>query len=114
MDHWGDPWADSSANEDKSAVKDHATSPLPPTQPSAPQLFTGFVDDAGWGNDEGLGGWNDVPSNDNFTTTAAPYAGDSASFSNDDETLSYSHPVTAGKREEPSEHSGPGLVNERP
>lgn len=56
MDHWGDPWADT-ANV-KSPTKNELTSPLPPPQPSAPSLLNGFLDDAGWGNDEdGFGAW---------------------------------------------------------
>jgi hypothetical protein len=54
MDNWGDPWADNA----KSPTKDSVTSPLPPTFKPVPALFNAFVDDAGWGNDEGeFGGW---------------------------------------------------------
>lgn len=58
MDNWGDPWADNA----KSPTKDAVTSPLPPTFAPAPALLNGFLDDAGWGNeDERLGDWSTAP-----------------------------------------------------
>jgi hypothetical protein len=57
MDNWGDPWADNA----KSPTKESVTAPLPPTFKPVPALFNGFVDDAGWGNDEGgFGRWDDA------------------------------------------------------
>lgn len=57
MDHWGDPWADNA--NDKSPTKNAVTSPLPPAFTFAPVPLNGFVDDAGWGNndDDGFGDW---------------------------------------------------------
>lgn len=57
MDHWGDPWADNA--NDKSPTKNAVTSPLPPAFTFAPVPVNGFVDDAGWGNndDDGFGDW---------------------------------------------------------
>lgn len=57
MDHWGDPWADNA--NDKSPTKNAVTSPLPPAFNFAPAPVHGFVDDAGWGNndDDGFGDW---------------------------------------------------------
>ncbi|KAJ4373733.1 hypothetical protein N0V86_007876 [Didymella sp. IMI 355093] len=57
MDHWGDPWADNA--NDKSPTKNAVTSPLPPAFNFAPVPINGFVDDAGWGNndDDGFGDW---------------------------------------------------------
>ncbi|KAL1646746.1 hypothetical protein SLS61_007660 [Didymella pomorum] len=57
MDHWGDPWADNA--NDKSPTKNAVTSPLPPAFNFAPVPVNGFVDDAGWGNndDDGFGDW---------------------------------------------------------
>ncbi|KAI4654449.1 uncharacterized protein J4E78_007495 [Alternaria triticimaculans] len=58
MDHWGDPWADNNADEQKSPTKHEVTSPPPLTLAPAPVLLNGFLDDAGWGNeDEGFGDW---------------------------------------------------------
>jgi hypothetical protein len=58
MDNWGDPWADNA----KSPTKDAVTSPLPPTFAPAPALLNGFLDDAGWGNeDESFGDWSTAP-----------------------------------------------------
>lgn len=58
MDNWGDPWADNA----KSPTKDAVTSPLPPTFAPAPALLSGFLDDAGWGNeDESFGDWSTAP-----------------------------------------------------
>lgn len=58
MDHWGDPWADNNADEQKSPTKHEVTSPPPPTLAPAPVLLNGFLDDAGWGNeDESFGDW---------------------------------------------------------
>src|SRR5690242_814499 len=57
MDHWGDPWADNA--NDKLPTKNAVTSPLPPAFTFAPAPLGGFVDDAGWGNndDDGFGDW---------------------------------------------------------
>ncbi|KAF3034526.1 hypothetical protein E8E12_006333 [Didymella heteroderae] len=57
MDHWGDPWADNA--NDKSPTKNAVTSPLPPAFNFAPVPVNGFLDDAGWGNndDDGFGDW---------------------------------------------------------
>lgn len=57
MDHWGDPWADNA--NDQSPTKNTVTSPLPPAFSFAPVPINGFVDDAGWGNneDDGFGDW---------------------------------------------------------
>ncbi|KAH3973736.1 hypothetical protein HBI56_154440 [Parastagonospora nodorum] len=58
MDNWGDPWADNA----KSPTKDAVTSPLPPTFAPAPALLSGFLDDAGWGNEEeSFGDWSAAP-----------------------------------------------------
>ncbi|KAJ4312238.1 hypothetical protein N0V94_007540 [Neodidymelliopsis sp. IMI 364377] len=61
MDHWGDPWADNAS--DKSPTKNAVTSPLPPAFTFAPVPLNGFVDDAGWGNndDDGFGDWATSP-----------------------------------------------------
>jgi len=59
MDHWGDPWADNSADEQKSPTKHEVIGPAPPTLTSAPALASAFLDDAGWGNeDDGFGDWS--------------------------------------------------------
>jgi len=61
MDNWGDPWADNADNA-KSPTKSAVTSPLPPTFAPAPTLLNGFLDDAGWGNDDGgFGDWSTAP-----------------------------------------------------
>ncbi|KAH7067913.1 hypothetical protein FB567DRAFT_253066 [Paraphoma chrysanthemicola] len=61
MDNWGDPWADN-ADTTKSPTKSEVTSPLPPAFTPAPALFNGFLDDAGWGNDDGdFGDWSSAP-----------------------------------------------------
>ncbi|KAF1834002.1 hypothetical protein BDW02DRAFT_355727 [Decorospora gaudefroyi] len=72
MDHWGDPWAD-----DKSPTKNAVTSP--PHAP-APVLLNGFVDDAGWGNeDETFGDWTTSAGNDSTPgATETRVAGPSA------------------------------------
>jgi hypothetical protein len=58
MDNWGDPWADN-ADKAKSPTKHAVISPLPPSFAPAPAFLGGFVDDAGWGNeDEDLGDWS--------------------------------------------------------
>jgi hypothetical protein len=62
MDNWGDPWADNA----KSPTKDAVTSPLPPTFAPAPSLLNGFLDDAGWGNEEeSFGDWSIAPAEEN-------------------------------------------------
>lgn len=59
MDHWGDPWADSNVEQQKSPTKNAVISPPPPTLAPAPVLLNGFLDDAGWGNeDESFGDWS--------------------------------------------------------
>ncbi|KAF1847813.1 uncharacterized protein K460DRAFT_275294 [Cucurbitaria berberidis CBS 394.84] len=74
MDHWGDPWADNHA-DGKSPTKDEVTSPLPPTHAPAPVLLNGFLDDAGWGNeDDGFGEWATSSSGNNETATNATNA----------------------------------------
>ncbi|KAG9193369.1 hypothetical protein G6011_03404 [Alternaria panax] len=71
MDHWGDPWADNNADHQKSPTKNEVTSPQPPTVAPAPVLLSGFLDDAGWGNeDESFGDWT-APSGQD-TTVAIP------------------------------------------
>ncbi len=60
MDHWGDPWADNA--DDKSPAKNAVTSPLPPSFTFSPVPVNGFVDDAGWGNnDDEFGDWASPP-----------------------------------------------------
>ncbi|KAF1918637.1 hypothetical protein BDU57DRAFT_511351 [Ampelomyces quisqualis] len=55
MDNWGDPWADN----DKTATKDAVTAPLPSSFAPASTILGGFLDDAGWGNeDESCGDWS--------------------------------------------------------
>lgn len=86
MDHWGDPWADNA--NDKSPTKNAVTSPLPPAFTFAPVPLNGFVDDAGWGNneDDGFGDWatppragtENVALNGAETTPAEDQASDSA------------------------------------
>jgi hypothetical protein len=67
MEHWGDPWADSQ----ESPTKNEVTSP-PPTDNTAPTLLNGFLDDAGWGNeDDSFGGWTASSSNDVTVPAAA-------------------------------------------
>jgi hypothetical protein len=64
MDNWGDPWADNADNA-KSPTKPAVTSPLPPSFAPAPTFLGGFVDDAGWGNeDEGLEDWSTATAKD--------------------------------------------------
>ncbi|XP_014558827.1 hypothetical protein COCVIDRAFT_93368 [Bipolaris victoriae FI3] len=59
MDHWGDPWADSNVEQQKTPNKNPVISPPPPTLAPAPVLLNGFLDDAGWGNeDESFGDWS--------------------------------------------------------
>jgi hypothetical protein len=56
MDNWADPWSD---NADTTPAPTNAVT-LPPTTTFAPApvLLNGFLDDAGWGNDEGsFGDW---------------------------------------------------------
>lgn len=62
MDNWGDdPWADTTDNA-KTPTKTAVTSPLPPAFAPAPALLNGFLDDAGWGNDEeSFGDWSAAP-----------------------------------------------------
>jgi hypothetical protein len=64
MDHWGDPWADNA--DDAHPPKHELPSPLPSTLASAPTLLNGFLDDAGWGNndEEGFGVWATSPRKD--------------------------------------------------
>ena len=64
MDHWGDPWADNA--DDTHPPKHELPSPLPSTLASAPTLLNGFLDDAGWGNneDDGFGVWATSPRKD--------------------------------------------------
>ncbi|KZM19967.1 uncharacterized protein EKO05_0009974 [Ascochyta rabiei] len=61
MDHWGDPWADNASH--RSPTKDAVASPLPPAFTFAPVPLNGFVDDAGWGNndEDGFGDWATSP-----------------------------------------------------
>ncbi|KAF2844949.1 hypothetical protein T440DRAFT_473009, partial [Plenodomus tracheiphilus IPT5] len=60
MDHWGDPWSDNA--NDVPVTKTEVTSPLPSAPASAPGLLSGFLDDAGWGNeDASLGDWATPP-----------------------------------------------------
>lgn len=71
MDHWGDPWADNNADDQKFPTKNEVTSPQPPTLAPAPALLSGFLDDAGWGNeDDSFGDWTTSSGHD--TTVAAP------------------------------------------
>jgi hypothetical protein len=64
MDNWGDPWADNADNA-KSPTKHAVTSPLPPSFAPAPAFLGGFVDDAGWGNDdESFGDWSTATAKD--------------------------------------------------
>ena len=71
MDHWGDPWADNNADEQKSPTKHEVIGPEQPTLTSAPALTSAFLDDAGWGNeDDGFGGWSTSSAID-ATATAA-------------------------------------------
>jgi hypothetical protein len=71
MDHWGDPWADNNADHHKSPTKNEVTSPLPPTLAPAPVLLNGFLDDAGWGNeDDSFGDWTTSSGHD--TADAVP------------------------------------------
>lgn len=68
MDHWGDPWSDNA--DDKSPTKVEVISPIPPAQPAGPVLLNGFLDDAGWGNeDDGFGDWATSSSNDAAVAT---------------------------------------------
>ncbi|KAF1936347.1 hypothetical protein EJ02DRAFT_359318 [Clathrospora elynae] len=67
MDHWGDPWADN-ADEQKPATKNEVTSPQPPLHAPTPVLLNGFLDDAGWGNDDGFGDWATSSGNDATAT----------------------------------------------
>ncbi|KAF2826662.1 hypothetical protein CC86DRAFT_369868 [Ophiobolus disseminans] len=61
MDNWRDPWAEH-AEHAKSPAKAEVTSPLPPTFAPAPTLLGGFLDDAGWGNDDdSFGDWSAAP-----------------------------------------------------
>jgi hypothetical protein len=63
MEHWGDPWADT-ADDQKSPTK-NAVTRHPPTYSTAPTLLNGFLDDAGWGNeDENFGDWTTPSGND--------------------------------------------------
>ena len=72
MDHWGDPWADNNADEQKSPTKHEVIGPAPPTLTSAPVLGSAFLDDAGWGNeDDGFGDWS-TSSGIDATVAAAP------------------------------------------
>ncbi|CAO2647124.1 Nn.00g080460.m01.CDS01 [Neocucurbitaria sp. VM-36] len=74
MDHWGDPWADNNA-DDKSPTKNEVASPLPPTQAHAPVLLNGFLDDAGWGNeDDGFGEWATSSTRNATDATETPLA----------------------------------------
>jgi hypothetical protein len=67
---WSDPWADN-ADDQKSPAKNEVTAPPPPTHNAAPTLLHGFLDDAGWGNeDETFGDWT-APSGNDATTSAA-------------------------------------------
>jgi hypothetical protein len=62
MENWGDPWADNADNAKSSPTKTEVTSPLPPAFAPAPALLNGFLDDAGWGNeDESFGDWSAAP-----------------------------------------------------
>ena len=85
MDHWGDPWADNA--NDKSPTKNAVASPLPPTLTFTPVPLNGFVDDAGWGNndDDGFGDWTtsdtgNVASTDVISTPARDQAPSSAGW----------------------------------
>ncbi|KAH7413884.1 hypothetical protein DE146DRAFT_601055 [Phaeosphaeria sp. MPI-PUGE-AT-0046c] len=63
MENWGDPWADNADPPAKSPIDDTVTSPLPPRFAAAPTVLGGFLDDAGWGNeDETFGAWSTAPS----------------------------------------------------
>ncbi len=88
MDHWGDPWADGNANNDKSPTKNELPSPLPPAQPSAPGLLNGFLDDAGWGNDESFGDWTTSAEVEDTKIAPATHIADSGSISKDDDSQS--------------------------
>lgn len=78
MDHWGDPWADNA--HDAEPRKNEVAAPLPPTQPAGPVVLNGFLDDAGWGNDdEGFGDWASSE-NDVFTQDAGTRVPESSSF----------------------------------
>lgn len=85
MDHWGDPWADNA--NDKSPTKNVVTSTLPPAFTFAPVPLNGFVDDAGWGNndDDGFGDWTTSSrvdtGNEALTKVDPAPAGDQASDS---------------------------------
>ncbi|CBY00184.1 hypothetical protein IAQ61_011118 [Plenodomus lingam] len=72
MDHWGDPWSDNA--NDASASKAEVTSPLPSAHTSAPVLLNGFLDDAGWGNeDHSFGDWAIAPQ-PTVPTATTPHA----------------------------------------
>ncbi|KAH8732048.1 hypothetical protein GQ44DRAFT_698397 [Phaeosphaeriaceae sp. PMI808] len=73
MDNWGDPWADN-ADDSKSPAKSKVTSPLPSTFAPAPALLNGFLDDAGWGNDdESFGDWSSGPPAKHVEDTVPAY-----------------------------------------
>ncbi|USP72819.1 hypothetical protein yc1106_00093 [Curvularia clavata] len=72
MDHWGDPWADSNVEQQKSPTKNAVISPPPSALAPAPVLLNGFLDDAGWGNEEeSFGDWTNSTATD---ATPGPFA----------------------------------------
>jgi hypothetical protein len=90
MDNWGDPWADNADNA-KSPTKPAVTSPLPPSFAPPPAFLGGFVDDAGWGNeDESFGDWSTATAKDAeqpapipFSATESPTSEQPREFSDD-------------------------------
>lgn len=89
MDNWGDPWADNADSTVKSPTKDAVTS-APTAFAAAPTILGGFLDDAGWGNeDENFGDWSTAtsehvkpppspPTERNFTAPTAHSPGDTS------------------------------------
>jgi hypothetical protein len=74
MDNWGDPWADNADNA-KSPTKPAVTSPLPPSFAPPPAFLGGFVDDAGWGNeDESFGDWSTATAKDAGEPAPIPFS----------------------------------------
>ncbi|KAJ4377248.1 hypothetical protein N0V83_000071 [Neocucurbitaria cava] len=114
MDHWGDPWADNNG-DDKSTAKHEVASPLPPTHASVPVLLNGFLDDAGWGNeDESFGDWT-ASTKDIAAETAEASRVDLRAFDGHATTSDDAYSDTAGEKERPISIGGdnwPGVARD--
>lgn len=105
MDNWRDPWADHVNVHDESPAKSEVALPQPQTLAPTPVFFDPFVDDAGWGSNQGsaFGHWPTSPHID-AATTQAPQQDTIEQLPNSAQWDTVEHDSTS--QSAPSSHSG--------